>query len=62
MNTGGGQLSSFYMWGMTPIAEAIVQVRGDGGRRQVPEHDLALVSGNGGILSTHSTLVLGTHA
>jgi acetyl-CoA acetyltransferase len=60
VNTGGGQLSSFYMWGMTPICEAVIQVRGDGGKRQLPKHDLALVSGNGGILSTHSTLVLGS--
>ena len=59
VNTGGGQLSSFYMWGMTPVSEAIVQMRGDGGRRQVPKHEVGLVSGNGGILSTHSTLVLG---
>ncbi|MDO8432575.1 MAG: thiolase family protein [Candidatus Binatus sp.] len=62
VNTGGGQLSSFYMWGMTPVSEAIVQIRGDGGRRQVPKHEVGLVSGNGGILSTHSTLVLGSHA
>lgn len=61
VNTGGGQLSAFYMWGMTPVSEAVIQVRGAGGRRQVAKHDLALVSGNGGILSTHSTLVLGAH-
>lgn len=61
VNTGGGQLSSFYMWGMTPVSEAIIQVRGDGGRRQVPQHEIGLVSGNGGILSTHSTLVLGSN-
>jgi acetyl-CoA acetyltransferase len=59
VNTGGGQLSSFYMWGMTPVSEAVIQVRGEGGRRQVAKHDVALVSGNGGVLSTHSTLVLG---
>ena len=58
VNTGGGQLSSFYMWGMTPVSEGVIQVRGEGGRHQVPEHDVALVSGNGGVLSTHSTLVL----
>ena len=58
VNTGGGQLSSFYMWGMTPICEGIIQVRGEGGKRQAKDHDLCLVSGNGGILSTHSTLVL----
>jgi acetyl-CoA acetyltransferase len=61
VNTGGGQLSSFYMWGMTPICEGVIQVRGEGGRRQVPKHDVALISGNGGILSTHSTLVLGSN-
>ncbi len=58
VNTGGGQLSSFYMWGMTPVSEAVIQLRGDGGRRQVPDAHVALVSGNGGILSTHATLVL----
>lgn len=61
VNTGGGQLSSFYMWGMTPISEAVIQLRGDGGARQVEAAEVALVSGNGGILSTHSTLVLGSH-
>jgi acetyl-CoA acetyltransferase len=58
VNTGGGQLSSFYMWGMTPVSEAVIQLRGDGGERQVADAKIALVSGNGGILSTHSTLVL----
>lgn len=58
VNTGGGQLSSSYMWGMTPIAEGIVQARGEAGARQVPRRDVVLVSGNGGLLSTHTTLVL----
>ncbi len=58
LNTGGGQLSSFYMWGMTPVSEAVLQVRGQAGARQAAKHDVALVSGNGGVLSTHSTLVL----
>lgn len=60
LNTGGGQLSSFYMWGMTPVSEAVIQLRGEGGARQVAGARTALVSGNGGILSTHSTLVLGS--
>lgn len=58
LNTGGGQLSSFYMWGMTPVSEAVIQIRGEGGARQAAKHDLALVSGNGGVLSTHSNLIL----
>ena len=61
-NTGGGQLSGYYMWGMTPLSEAIIQARGEGGERQVDKHDLVLVSGNGGILDHHSTLVLSPHA
>jgi hypothetical protein len=50
------------MWGMTPVSEAIIQLRGDGGARQVAKHDVALVSGNGGVLSTHSTLLLAREA
>ncbi|MCO5997386.1 thiolase C-terminal domain-containing protein [Actinoallomurus rhizosphaericola] len=60
-NTGGGQLSAYYMWGMTPLSEAVIQARGDGGARQAPRNDLILVSGNGGILDHHSTLILGPH-
>jgi acetyl-CoA acetyltransferase len=60
-NTGGGQLSSYYMWGMTPLSEAVIQTRGQGGERQVPRHDVVLVSGNGGVLDFHATLVLSPH-
>jgi acetyl-CoA acetyltransferase len=60
-NTGGGELSSFYMWGMTPLSEAVIQARGQGGERQVPRHDLVMVSGNGGVLDFHSTLILSPH-
>jgi acetyl-CoA acetyltransferase len=62
LNTGGGQLSGYYMWGMTPLSEAVIQVRGQGGQRQAGRHDLALVSGNGGVLDHHATLILGSAA
>jgi acetyl-CoA acetyltransferase len=60
-NTGGGQLSSYYMWGFTPLAEGVIQARGQGGERQVRKHDHVLVSGNGGALNFHSTTILSTH-
>lgn len=59
VNTGGGQLSGYYMWGMTPVSEGVIQARGQGGDRQVARHDVVLVSGNGGVLDHHATLVLG---
>jgi acetyl-CoA acetyltransferase len=62
VNTGGGQLSAYYMWGMTPLSEAVIQARGQGGDRQAGAHDIVLVSGNGGVLDHHSTLVLGSAA
>src|SRR5207248_1256341 len=40
-NTGGGQLSAYYLWGMTPLMEAVTQVRGQAGARQTARHDTA---------------------
>jgi len=60
-NTGGGQLSSYYMWGFTPLSEGVLQARGQAGERQVGRHDHVLVSGNGGVLNYHSTTILGRH-
>lgn len=57
-NTGGGELSAYYMWGMTPVSEGILQARGTAGERQVATHDVVLTSGNGGILDYHSTLLM----
>ena len=62
VNTGGGQLSGYYLWGMTPLSEAVIQARGQGGARQAEAHDIVLVSGNGGVLDHHSTLVLASEA
>src|SRR5262249_37169445 len=61
VNTGGGQLSAYYMWGFTPLSEAIVQGRGDGGDRQSAATDVILVSGNGGILGHAGTLGRSPH-
>lgn len=61
VNTGGGQLSGYYLWGMTPVTEAVMQARGQAGERQVAKRDVLMVSGNGGILDHHATLVLSPH-
>jgi len=62
INTGGGMLSSYYMWGMTPISEAVLQARGEAGERQLPRGGLVAVSGNGGIFNHHATLVVSSEA
>ncbi len=61
-NTGGGQLAGFYLQGMTPLAEGIVQLRGTGGERQVPDASTALVTGIGGRIDHHAVLVLDVEA
>lgn len=60
-NTGGGELSAYYMWGMTPLSEAIIQGRGAAGERQVAKNDVILCTGNGGNLSYHAALILSPH-
>ena len=47
---------------MTPLSEAVIQLRGQGGARQVESPRVALVSGNGGVFDHHATIVLGTEA
>ena len=62
VNTGGGQLSGFYLQGMTPLVEAVTQLRGAGGGRQVPGVRTAFVGGIGGRIDHHAALVLDREA
>jgi len=58
VNTSGGLLSEVYYMGFTPITEAAMQLMGRCGERQIKDPHYILVSGNGGILQTHSTVIL----
>jgi acetyl-CoA acetyltransferase len=65
VNTSGGLLS--YAHPGNPGAlllavEAIHQLRGDGGARQVSDAEIALVHGEGGIMSSHCTAIFSTAA
>lgn len=65
LNTSGGWLSAYHLCDMAGFSEAILQLRGQAGDRQILDCDFVLVSGHGGevvrpgMCSMHSSLILG---
>lgn len=62
VNTHGGLLSQAHLGAMHHVVEAVLQLRNQAGPRQVKDAEVALVHGNGGIVSAHSTILLGKEA
>lgn len=61
VNTNGGGLSYCHpgMYGLFTIAEAATQVMRRAGSRQIEGASLALAHGNGGVLASQATVILG---
>jgi acetyl-CoA acetyltransferase len=59
VNPSGGLLAEGYSSGMLHVIEAVRQLRAEAGDRQIPEAKVALVSGHGLGMNSHTTLVLG---
>lgn len=63
VNTHGGLLSHCHPGNpgsMFALTETVWQLRGDAGERQVNGAEVALVHGQGGIMSSHTTAIFGT--
>ncbi|MES2534938.1 MAG: acetyl-CoA acetyltransferase [Pseudomonadota bacterium] len=64
VNTNGGGLSFCHpgQYGLHLLIEATRQLRGEGGARQAAGCETAIAHGSGGVLSSQSTVILGTEA
>jgi acetyl-CoA acetyltransferase len=64
VNTNGGGLSYCHpgMYGLFLLIEAVRQLRGECSVRQIKDAETAIAHGNGGVLSSQSTVILGTEA
>lgn len=64
VNTNGGGLSCNHpgMYGLFTIIEAVEQLRGTCGARQIEGAEMALAHANGGVLSSQGTAILGSAA
>ena len=62
VNTNGGGLSCVHpgMYGLFTMVEAVTQLRGAAGERQVKDARVALSHGNGGVLSSQAVTIWGT--
>ncbi len=62
VNTNGGGLSCVHpgMYGIFLVIEAVRQLRGEAGARQVKNPKVALTHGSGGVLSSQITALFGT--
>jgi acetyl-CoA acetyltransferase len=50
------------MYGLFLLIEAVRQLRGECGERQVKDCEVAIAHGNGGVLSSQATVILGSEA
>jgi acetyl-CoA acetyltransferase len=64
VNTNGGGLSYCHpgMYGLFLLIEAARQLRHECGARQIADCETAIAHGNGGVLSSQSSVILGTQA